>query len=78
MRNQIAIMASKIMQPHEEVRMKGQIGFPHQWWAKSHTECISHATPIKRYDFPEDDRQRNHGIDKLPQSQAATQVRAAQ
>jgi len=27
-KNQIAISASKIMQPNEDVRMKGQIGVP--------------------------------------------------
>ena len=30
-RNQIAIRVSKIIQPNEDVCMKGQIGFPHRW-----------------------------------------------
>jgi hypothetical protein len=30
-RNQIAMSESKIMQPHDEVGMNGQIGLPHKW-----------------------------------------------
>ena len=30
-RNQIAISVSKIIQPNEDVGMKGHIGFPHRW-----------------------------------------------
>ncbi len=49
-RNQIAMTASKIMHPQEEVGMNGQIGLPKKWCARSHGKCISHAIPMNRYD----------------------------
>src|SRR4030095_1776429 len=49
-RNQSAITASNIMQPNDDVGMKGQIGWPQRWWTMSQQECNSHATPMKRYD----------------------------
>jgi hypothetical protein len=47
-RHQNAITASKIMQPNDDVGMKGQIGLPQRWWTMSQQECISHATPMNR------------------------------
>ena len=47
-RNQSAITASKIMQPNDDVGMKGQIGLPQRWWTMSQLECISHANPMNR------------------------------
>jgi len=47
-RNQNAITASKIMQPNDDVGMKGQIGLPQRWWMMSQQECMSHASPMNR------------------------------
>jgi 5-carboxyvanillate decarboxylase len=49
-KNHTAISESKIIQPQDEVGMKGQIGLPHKWCAKSQAACITHASPMKRYD----------------------------
>jgi hypothetical protein len=48
-RNHAAITASKIMQPNDDISRKGQIGFVYRWCIRSHAECMSQATPMKRY-----------------------------
>ena len=40
-----SISESNTKHPKDDVRMNGQIGFPHRWWSKSQAACMSHATP---------------------------------
>ena len=49
-RNHSAIPASNTMHPNEDVGMNGQIGLPQTWCTMSQHECISHPTPINRYE----------------------------
>src|SRR5258705_78204 len=78
-RNQNAITASNIMQPNDDVGMKGQIGLPQRWWTMSQQERPTTATTNEwEGRKPEAAGRRQDGGKKTPPgTDPATQIHTA-